>query len=83
MKIILTRNSGNQKQETGFQHVGNLARNICFLVIASLNFTSHSKSIELFKRIFLHVISARIIVPCSKLTAAIPERHHLFWCFAS
>ena len=83
MKIILTRNSRNQKQETGFQQVGNLARNICFLVIASRNFTSHSKSIEFFKSIFLHVISAHIIVLYSKLTAAIPERHHLFWCFAS
>ena len=49
MKIILTRNSRNQKQETGFQQVGNLARNICFFVIASRNFTSRLLTLSMWR----------------------------------
>ena len=56
----------NQKQESGFQQIGGLvARNIsvfCLLQVA-LCLKAMPNSIDFYKRILLHVIPVRIIVP--------------------
>ena len=56
----------NQKQESGFQQAGGLvARNIsifCLLQVA-LYLKAMPNSIDFYKRILLHVIPVRIVVP--------------------
>ena len=61
----------NQKQESGFQQVGDLVtRNIpvFFLQRVALFFKAIPNSIYFFKGIFLHVIPVCIIVPCNQRT---------------
>ena len=66
--ILFLSSLTNQKQESGFYQVGGLVtRNISvFLFIASRALLqSHVELNRLFyKRIFLHVIPVRIIIPC-------------------
>ena len=59
----------NQKQESNFQQVGALVTRNSFafcLQRVALYFKSIPNSIDFYKRIFLHVIPVRIIVPCLK-----------------
>ena len=60
----------NQKQESNFQQIDGLVTRDSFafcLYRAALYFKGMPNSINLYKRIFLHVIRARIIVPCLNL----------------
>ena len=57
----------NQKQESNFQQVGCLVTRNSFdfcLYRVVLYFKVMLNSIDFYKRIFLHVIPVRIIVPC-------------------
>ena len=61
--------SYKQKQESGFQQVGSLARrNISVLCLQRfvLYFKAMPNSIHFYKGIFLHVIPGRITVPYSE-----------------
>ena len=61
----------NQKQESYFQQVGGLVSKNSFafrLQRVAVYFKSMPNSIDFYKRIFLHVILARIIVPLAQRT---------------
>ena len=58
----------NQKQESNSQQVGGLVtRNSFVFLVIALYFKGIPNSIDFYKRIFLHVIPVRIIVPWSAL----------------
>ena len=54
----------NQKQESNIYQEGDLVTRNIYLFCFTIYFTGILNSKDFYKRIFLHVIPARIIVPC-------------------